>query len=79
MFSKKFQITPHFYPICFGKCCPAFTYIGGPKVGTAYFKIEPSTLESPIVSFILSDQSNRLCKKRKMNLGGTLSDYRRGE
>jgi hypothetical protein len=26
-----FSITLHFYPICFGKCCPCFTYIGGPK------------------------------------------------
>jgi hypothetical protein len=25
------SIAPHFYPICFGKCCPSFTYIGGPK------------------------------------------------
>jgi hypothetical protein len=22
---------PHFYPICFGKCCPPFTHIGGQK------------------------------------------------
>ncbi len=28
---KKFPIAPHFYPICFGKYCPPFTYIGGPK------------------------------------------------
>jgi hypothetical protein len=28
MFPKEFPITPHFYPICFGKCCPPFTYIG---------------------------------------------------
>jgi hypothetical protein len=27
-----FSIAPHFYPICFGKCYPPFTYIGGPKV-----------------------------------------------
>jgi hypothetical protein len=30
--SKEFPTSPHhFYPICFGKCCPPFTYIGGPK------------------------------------------------
>jgi len=26
-----FSIPPHFYPICLGKWCPPFTYIGGPK------------------------------------------------
>jgi hypothetical protein len=31
MFLNVFSIAPHFYPICFGKCCPPFTYIGGPK------------------------------------------------
>jgi hypothetical protein len=29
--SKEFPIAPHFYPICFGKCCPPFSFIGGPK------------------------------------------------
>ncbi len=28
---KEFPIAPHFYPICFSKCCPPFTYIHGPK------------------------------------------------
>ncbi len=31
VFPNMFFIVPHFYPICFGKCCPLFTYIGGPK------------------------------------------------
>jgi hypothetical protein len=31
MFPKEFPVTTHFYPICFGKCCPPFTFIGGPK------------------------------------------------
>jgi len=26
-----FPIAPHFYPICFGKCCPPFTFIAQPK------------------------------------------------
>jgi len=30
-FPNMFSIAPHFYPICFGKCYPPFTYIGGPK------------------------------------------------
>ncbi len=29
VFSNMFSIAPHFYPICFGKCCSPFTYIGG--------------------------------------------------
>ncbi len=28
---KKIPIAHHFYPICFGKCCPLFIYIDGPK------------------------------------------------
>jgi hypothetical protein len=44
MFPKEFSITPHFYPICFGKCYPPFTYIGGQKGGALYFKLEPSIL-----------------------------------
>jgi len=28
---QSFPITPHFYPICFGKCCPPFTRVGGSK------------------------------------------------
>jgi hypothetical protein len=36
---KEIPIAPHFYPICFGKCCPAFTYKMGQMVGTLYLKI----------------------------------------
>jgi len=28
---KKIPIAHHFYPICFGKCCPLFIYMDGPK------------------------------------------------
>jgi hypothetical protein len=36
-----FSIAPQFYPICFGKCCPPFTYIFGQQRGrTLYFKKE---------------------------------------
>jgi hypothetical protein len=31
MFLREFPIAPHIYLICFGKCCPPFTYIRGPK------------------------------------------------
>ncbi len=32
-FPNMFSLTLHFYPIFFGKCCPPFTYICGPKGG----------------------------------------------
>ncbi len=31
VFLNMFSIAPHFCPIRFGKCCPPFTYIYGPK------------------------------------------------
>ncbi len=31
VFPNMFSIPPQFYPICLGKWCPPFTYIGGPK------------------------------------------------
>ncbi len=31
MFLQEFPIAPGFDPKCFGKCCPPFAYIGGPK------------------------------------------------
>jgi hypothetical protein len=43
LFLKMFPLAaPHFYPICFGKCCPPFIYIDGLKGRIAYFIIEPS-------------------------------------
>jgi hypothetical protein len=27
VFPNMFSIVPHFYPICFGKCCPPFSPI----------------------------------------------------
>jgi len=47
MFPKEFPIAPHFYPICFGKCCPPFTYIGGQRGGTLCFKVEPFYFGEP--------------------------------
>ncbi len=31
VFPNMSSIGTHFYSICFGKCCPPFTYIAGPK------------------------------------------------
>ncbi len=45
MFPKGFPIAPPFYPICFDKCCPPFTYTPGPKglgLKTLDMKMEPS-------------------------------------
>jgi len=81
MFPKKFQITPHFYPICFGKCCPPHLYKWA-KGGELYTsKWNLLFWRASIVSFILSDGPVKLahCKRIKMNLGGTLSYSRRGE
>jgi len=64
MFPKGFPISPHFYPICFGKCCPSFTCIDGPRELTLCFKIEPSLLGS-LHSFI---QIGSLPNKRKFEL-----------
>jgi hypothetical protein len=37
------QMTAHFYLMCFGKCCPPFTYNMWAKGGgTLHFKIESS-------------------------------------
>ncbi len=43
---RHFSIAPHFYPICFGKCCPPFTYVGGLNIGTSIVQIQPSILGS---------------------------------
>jgi hypothetical protein len=32
--SNEFSIAPHFHRTCFGKCCPLFIYVGGPKKKT---------------------------------------------
>jgi hypothetical protein len=45
MFPKMFPLAPHFYPVCFGKCCPSFTYIYlSQREGALNFWIEPSIL-----------------------------------
>jgi len=70
MFLKEFSITPHFYPVCFDKHCPPFTYIAGPKGRNSILKIEPSIWGATIISFFLSHGSIKLahCKK-KIELG----------
>ncbi len=52
MFPKEFSIASHFYPICFGKCCPSFTYKAGQRGGTLHFKVKPFLVwGASIVSF----------------------------
>jgi len=62
MFSKEFAIAPHFYPICFGKCCPHSWAKGW---GTLHFKIEPFILGNLHSLSLLSDGPIKLvhCKK----------------
>ncbi len=62
MFSKEFPIAPHFYPICFGKCCP---HIWAKGWGTLHFKIEPFILGNLHSLSLLSDGPIKLahCKK----------------
>ncbi len=60
VFSHMFSITPHFYPICFGKCCPPFTYIAGPKERNSIF--QNKTFYSGEVPYFLFSQwwTNRI-------------------
>jgi hypothetical protein len=44
---KRCFIAPHFYPICFGKCCPLFTYIGAPKGMNTLFQNRTFYSEEP--------------------------------
>jgi hypothetical protein len=70
---KKFPIVPHFYPICFGGCCPPFTYIHGPKGKnlnrTFYFS------EIPMGFCFFIDGPIKLAhhEKEELNFGGTSS------
>jgi hypothetical protein len=55
MFPKEFLIAPHFYPICFGKCCPPFTYIGGPKFRNSIFQNRTFSSGEPLYYEFLRD------------------------
>jgi len=68
IFPNIFSIPPHFYPICLGKWCPPFTYIGGPKERNC--RIQNRTFcigESPLFLFFgVMGQSNwHVAKKNK--------------
>jgi hypothetical protein len=67
MFPKEFQIAPHFYPICFGKCCPPSTNIGGQKAWNGYFKREPSILGSLHSFIFFSDRPIKLAYAKEKN------------
>jgi len=79
-----FSIAPHFYPICFGKFCPPFTYIGGSK-GRPNSILQNRTFyfgEPKYFFFFLSRGLNKLAhckKKKKMNLEAHHLINRRGE
>ncbi len=69
---QRVPITPHFYPICFGKCCSPFTYILGPK-GKIFVQNKTFYFgEPPWFQFFFSDGPKfklTHCKKKKIGLG----------
>jgi hypothetical protein len=74
VFCNMFSITPHFYLVCFGKCCPPFTYIGGSKGRNPIHQNRTFNLGggggASIVSFFLSDGPIKLarCQKKKSKI-----------
>jgi hypothetical protein len=67
VFLNTFSVAPHFYPIFFGRCCPHFTCIDGPK-GRNYMLQNRTSYTSETYSFIfLGDGPIKLanCKKKK--------------
>jgi hypothetical protein len=75
MFPNMFSIAPHFYPICFGRCCPSFTNIVGPTGRNSILQNRTFTFYfggASIVSFFWSDGTNKLAcceKKKKIEIG----------
>ncbi len=69
-------IALHFYPICFGKCCPPITYLCGPKGRNSI--LQNSTFHFQLVLFFFpkwwANQIGSLQKKHKLKLGGTSSN-----
>jgi hypothetical protein len=78
MFPKEFPITPHFYPICFGKCCPAFTYIPGPKGSSSRLHKRTFHLVETTEFFcflgVMGESNWFFAKRTKLSLGGTSSN-----
>jgi len=82
MFPNMSSTAPQFYPICFGKCCPPFTYImwaKGEELYTSKYNLLFQGVS--IVSVFLSDGSIKLAhcwkkKKKKNYLRGTSSNSR---
>ncbi len=78
MFPKEFPIAPLFYLICFGKCCPPFTYIGGPKRRNSIFQNWTFYFGEPPQFHYFEwwvNQIGSLQKiKIKLHLGGTSSN-----
>ncbi len=72
---QDFPIEHIFFPLCFCKCCPPSTYIGGPKGRNSVTENRTFHSGEPPYFFFLSDRPIKFhCKKKKLNLGGTLSD-----
>ncbi len=77
IFPNMFSIAPRFYPICFGKCCSPFTYIGGPKGRNSILQnITFYYGEPPLFQFcwVMGQINWLVARKKKLNLGGTSSN-----
>ncbi len=62
-----FSIAPHFYRICFGKCCHPFTYIGGPNGMNIIFQNKTFYFGEPPQFHFLNDGPIKLahCQNKK--------------
>jgi hypothetical protein len=76
LFPNIFSIAPPFYPTCFGKWCPPFTYIGGTKGRNSILQNRTIYFgESPWFHYFewWTNQIGSL-QKNNLNLGGTSSN-----
>jgi len=71
VFPNMFSIVSHFYPMCFDKCCPPFTYIAGPKGQKPILQNRSIYFgKPPEFQFLgVMGQSNWLVGEKKIELG----------
>ncbi len=72
-----FSIAPHFNSICFGKCCPPFNYIAGPKGRNNILQNRTFYFGQPpyFHFFWVMGQSNWLVAREKKLIGEVCSEY----
>ncbi len=67
VFHKMFSITPHFCPICFGKCCLLFNYTCGPKRRNYILQNKTFYFGELVFFFLMMGQSNWLIVINKIS------------